>query len=64
MDVKREESVAYLDIDTFALFDRSAVVTWSAGLRYVTFARRHDIGWEKENWSQAGEYFEMNDEVS
>lgn len=44
----REEEVCkgtetYLDIDTFAFFDRSAIFPRSTDLRYVTFAGRHSM---------------------
>lgn len=35
--------MAYLDIDTFALFDWSAFFTRSIALGNVTFARRHGM---------------------
>lgn len=38
-----EGSQTYLNINTFALFDRSAIFTGSADLRNITFAGRHSV---------------------
>ena len=46
--------LAYLDINTFAFFGRSAIITRGADLRDVTLARRHEEAMTRgieEYWS-------------